>query len=735
MESIAGHVLHVTYSDSDSGFTVIQIQLEGNGDAVTAVGPLHEPNPGQYLELDGEWTIHSRFGRQFQVIGYRYRVPSTPEGIQRYLGAGLIKGIGPEMARRIVARFGTGTFEVLDNDIGRLIEVNGIGRKRVAFIRSAWEAHQHLRETMLFFQEHDVPTGQVLRLFKRYGTQSVAAVTANPYRLVDDIRGFGFATADRIARRLGIPETSLRRVEAGVLHTLDRWTDAGHVFCPTDDLMTTTAALLDVPEPLVGQAMGSLVVKGRICPGPAAPGQAPSDRLYLRRLFDAETDLASHLLRLLSEPSGLPPIVPDLAVDWLQGRLPIRLAPLQETAIRRALTAKVMVLTGGPGTGKTTIINGLIKILSAKKVRCRLAAPTGRAAKRMTETTGEKAATLHRLLEFNPKTGHFQRNESRPIDGGVLIVDEASMMDTVMAASLLRAVPSGTALLLVGDVHQLPSVGPGNVLGDIIGSGVVPVIELHDIFRQARESDIVLNAHRINAGTVPAFGGRGEDSDCFFISRERPEAVVELIADLVSRRIPAKRGFHPVNDIQVLTPMNRGIVGTVSMNRRLQEVLNPAVPQRKESHGAFRIGDKVMQVRNNYTKEVFNGDIGRITEILPERRELTVDVDGRRVLYDAGEQDELTLAYAISIHKSQGSEFPAVVIPVLTQHYVLLQRNLIYTAITRGKRLVVLVGTRKALAMAVGNARSTNRCTGLRDRLVAGIEGGWRQGSGTPGEK
>jgi exodeoxyribonuclease V alpha subunit len=724
MERIAGHVLSVTYSDADSGFTVIQIQPEDTGGAVTAVGPLHGPNPGEYLELEGEWTTHSRFGRQFQVLGYRLRVPSTPEGIQRYLGAGLIKGIGPELARRIVARFGTATFEVLDNDIGRLIEVSGIGRKRVSSIRSAWEAHRHLRESMLFFQEHDIPTGQVLRILKRYGTQSVAAVTADPYRLAGDIRGFGFATADRIARRLGIPQTASRRVEAGVLHTLDRWTETGHVFCPIDELMTATAALLDVSKPLVKEAMERLEDRGRICPGPGAPGQSPSDCIYPRGLFNAETDVANHLLRLVSEPSGLPPMNPDRALKWVQGRLRITLAPRQETAIRRALTAKVMVLTGGPGTGKTTIINGLIKILSAKKVRCRLAAPTGRAAKRMAETTGEKAATLHRLLEFNPKTGHFQRNESRPIDGGVVIVDEASMMDTVMAASLLRAVPSGTVLLLVGDVHQLPSVGPGNVLGDIIGSGAVPVVELRDIFRQARKSDIVLDAHRINAGTVPSFGSRGEDSDCFFVSRESPEAVADLIADLVSHRIPERRGLHPVNDIQVLTPMNRGIVGTLSLNRLLQDVLNPAVPNREAPRGGFRIGDKVMQVRNNYTKEVFNGDIGRVTEILPERRELTVEVDGRRILYQAGEQDELTLAYAISIHKSQGSEFPAVVIPVLTQHYVLLQRNLIYTAITRGKRLVVLVGNRKALAMAVGNASSTNRCTGLMDRLIAGIGDG-----------
>lgn len=720
MDVIRAQIVTLTYADPESGFTVAQAVLDARDETVTVVGTLQAPNPGEFLEMEGEWVRHPRFGRQFQVAAYRYRVPVTRNGIERYLGSGLIKGIGPEMARRIVDRFGEDTLEVIDRDVGRLSEVSGIGEKRVAMIASAWRAHVHLRDAMLFFQEHGIQTGQVLRIFKRYGDQSVAAVKANPYRLADEVRGIGFLTADRIAEKMGVPNTSSLRIASGVLHALDRWAEEGHVFCPHRKLVANAAALLEVSEALVQEALVSLSERGRIVqePHPAAEnGDDKGSRIYPGGLHRSETGIAGSLLRLLGEPSSLPRIDPEKALGWVQDRLGLTLAPRQQAAVCTALKSKVMVVTGGPGTGKTTIINALLHIVRAKKVRFRLAAPTGRAAKRMAEATGHSAATLHRLLEFNPRTGQFQRNAALPLDGGLLIVDEASMMDTILAGHLFGALPPEASLILVGDVHQLPSVGPGNVLGDIIASGAVPVVELTDIFRQARGSRIVVNAHQINAGRMPDFSPADAGSDCHFIQREDPEAVVELIVHLSTRRIP-RLGYDPIDDIQILTPMNRGPVGVQNLNRVLQAALNPETEADPSRRGPYRRGDKVMQVRNNYSKEVFNGDIGRVVEIDMDTRQLRIDFDGREVIYETGELDDLTLAYAISIHKSQGSEFPAVVFPVLTQHYILLQRNLIYTAITRGKRLVVMVGTRKALAIGIRNAKSVERLTGLRERLA-----------------
>lgn len=719
MESISGQILALTYTDPESGFTVARMKPETDGDPVTVVGALHAPAPGEFLEMEGEWIMHPRFGRQFQVSAYRHRIPVTPESIRRYLGSGLIKGIGPEMARRIVDSFGVDTLDVIDHDTGRLVEVNGIGSKRAAMISTAWQEHRRLREAMLFFQEHGMGTGQILRIFKRYGDQSIAAVNSNPYRLADEIRGIGFLKADRIAAKLGIPRTSPLRIESGVLHALGRWAEDGHVFCPMSTLVEKALGLLDVSAPLIGQALDRLTDRGRIVTEvlqDTDTDRSEEPRVYLAGLHRSETGVARALLRLLQEPSALPSVDPDRAITWVQDRLHLKLASRQKKALQTALSAKVLVITGGPGTGKTTIINALLKIAEAKHVAFCLAAPTGRAAKRMAETTGHSAATLHRLLEFNPRTGLFQRNATRPLKWGLLIVDEASMMDTVLAGHLLDAVSPEASMIFVGDIHQLPSVGPGNVLGDVIASGAVPVVELTDIFRQARKSRIVVNAHQINAGIMPTFDADDTESDCYFIQREDPEAVVELIVHLASRRIH-RLGFHPINDIQILTPMNRGPVGTVNLNRRLQEALNPVDGSDAATRGMFRSGDKVMQVRNNYTKEVFNGDIGRIVDMDTDSRSIRVDFDGHAVTYETGELDDLVLAYAISVHKSQGSEFPAVVFPVLTQHYMLLQRNLIYTAITRGKRLAVVVGTRKALAMGIRNAKGINRCTGLRDRL------------------
>ncbi len=713
MERLCGHIHNVVYDDPETGFAVVQVIPESGTAPEAVVGPLHGLRHGEFLEMDGEWLDHPRYGPQFRVAGYRFRVPVTEEGIRRYLGSGLIKGIGPEMARRIVERFGRETLEVIDRDPGRLADVSGIGAKRVATIGGAWREQRAQREAMLFFQAHGLGTGEILRIFRHYGERSVAAVKSDPYRLAGEIRGVGFLTADRIARRLEVPSTSPARIDAGLLYALDRRSEAGHVFTPEPLLLNRASELLELAPADVAPGVGRLASRGRI----VVEADGAPRRVYAGDLHRCETSVSERILGLLGSPSGLPRVDAGRALEWVEGRLGFRLARRQRDALRTALSARAMVLTGGPGTGKTTIINALLLIAGAKKVVFRLAAPTGRAAKRMTEATGRPAATLHRLLEFNPRTGEFQRNAARPLDCGLLIVDEASMMDTVMAARLMEAVPPRAGVVFVGDVHQLPSVGPGNVLGDLIDSGVLPVVELEEIFRQARESQIVVNAHRINRGKMPTFGGG--DTDCFFVEREDPDAVAEIIVRLVVERLP-RRGFDPLRDVQVLTPMHRGPAGARNLNRRLQEALNPPGPVGEAACGPFRVGDKVMQTRNDYGKDVYNGDIGRVSAVEADRREVRVEVDGREIAYEAGDLDELVLAYAVSIHKSQGSEFPAVVFPVLTQHFVLLQRNLIYTALTRAKRMAVIVGTPKALAIGIRNVKGNDRDTGLRERLAAG---------------
>jgi exodeoxyribonuclease V alpha subunit len=716
---LAGQIEQITFSNPETGFTIAKVRLPGRRDLVTVVGDLLAPTPGEMLEMQGEWTRHPKFGEQFKVEQFTTQVPATVHGILKYLGSGLVKGLGPVMAGRIVDRFGKQTLEVIEQEVGRLAEVPGVGAKRIAMIAKAWEAQREIRDVMIFLQGHGVGPGHAAKIFKRYGNRAAAVVRENPYRLATDVAGIGFATADRIAERIGIPRHSPLRVEAGLLFLLQQLAEEGHVYYPREALIERGREVLSVEEGSVAQALAALAEERRVVVE-GRRGGAGGEAVFLSTLHRCEVEVARRLWALQEVPRRIGSLGADEAVFQVQERLGIVFSPNQAEALRGALAHKLMVITGGPGTGKTTIVNAILKIFSRQASRVQLAAPTGRAAKRLGEATGHEARTLHRLLEYNPQKGGFQRDEERPLDCDLLVVDESSMIDVVLMHHLLKAVPLTAAVILVGDVNQLPSVGPGHILGDIIDSARVPVVRLTEIFRQARRSQIIVNAHRINQGLMPAAepaGADGPDPDFFFIEQEEPERVLETIVELVRNRIPRRFGLDPLDDIQVLTPMHKGAVGAVHLNRRLQETLNPGEGGVARGERVYRVNDKVMQIRNNYDKDVFNGDIGRITAISDEEKELAVLIDGREVVYDFGELDEIVHAYAVSVHKSQGSEYPAVIFPVLTQHYILLRRNLIYTAVTRARRLAVIVGTRKALAIGIESTRAERRCTLLRERL------------------
>jgi len=721
---ISGQIEHITFTNEETGFTIAKVRVAGRGEPVTVVGNLLAPVPGEVLDMDGEWTQHPRFGEQFKVDRFTTKVPATVHGILRYLGSGLIKGLGPVMAGRIVDRFGPDTLEVIEHDRGRLAEVPGIGAKRIAMVADAWRAQREIRDVMLFLQSQGVGTGYAVKIFRHYGNRAVAVVRENPYRLATDIAGIGFITADRIAEKIGIPRNAPMRVAAGVLYVLNRLADAGHVYFPDAALIERAQEALAVAPALIVQSLRTLAAEELVIiegPPPGGPGaEGASQPVYLAPFHRCETAIARKLRALLEVPRARPVVEADVALAWVQQQLAITLSENQVQAVRVAITHKVMVITGGPGTGKTTIVNSILRLLGRVPARVLLAAPTGRAAKRMSEATGSEAKTIHRMLEYNFQKGGFQRNEENPLVCDALIVDEASMIDTVLMHHLLKAVPLTAAFILVGDVNQLPSVGAGNVLGDVIESGAVPVVRLTQIFRQASQSQIIVNAHKINEGIVPLADAAGADEtgqDFFFIEREEPEHVRDTIIELVLNRIPKGFGLDPLNEIQVLTPMHKGVVGTTHLNQKLQEALNPGEGGVARGEFFYRVGDKVMQIRNNYDKEVFNGDIGRITALSAEDRELTVVFDGRAVAYDFSELDEIVHAFAVSVHKAQGSEYPAVIFPVLTQHYILLQRNLIYTAVTRARRLAVLVGTRRALTIGVKSARTERRFTRLCERL------------------
>ena len=721
LTELSGQIERITFSNEENGFTIAKLKVHGRRDLVTIIGTLISPVPGETLHLKGAWTVHPGFGEQFKVESYETSTPATVFGIRKYLGSGLIKGIGPVMAERMVKRFGKETLEIIEHQSARLTEIPGIGQKRVAMIQKAWAEQREIRDVMIFLQSHGVSSGYAAKIFKAYGKDSISIVKANPFRLAMDIFGIGFITADGIAEKLGFEKTSGKRIAAGIIYVLNQLSEEGHVYIPLNILLDKCAEILQVERAMILPPLEAVRTEKKVVIEDLQGGEATEAEkaVYLSAFHVAETGIAHRLHALTATALPFGKVDAENAVKWVEPQLGIRLAENQIKAVSLSLSTPVMVLTGGPGTGKTTIINAILKIFTRLKQRVLMAAPTGRAAKRMMETTGGEAKTIHRLLAYSLQKGGFQKNADNPIVCNVLVVDEVSMIDTILMYHLLKAVQPGTVLILVGDINQLPSVGAGNVLNDIIQSGTVPVIALNEIFRQAGASRIIVNAHRINRGDLPAYDESGTTSDFYFIRQDDPEKVVEVILEMVKTRIPKRFGFDSMDHIQVLTPMHKGVVGAANLNARLQNTLNPDSAGIVRGGREFRVGDKVMQIRNNYDKEVYNGDIGRIFRIFPDEQQVIVRFDERGVTYDYADLDELILSYAVSIHKSQGSEYPAVVIPILTQHYILLQRNLLYTAVTRGKNLVVIVGSKKALAIAVKNNTPRKRFTYLKERCLS----------------
>jgi len=715
---LQGQLERITYRNEENHYTIAKLKVKGQRDLVTIVGSLVSITPGEVLRLKGDWDSHPKYGAQFKVVSYETVTPATVKGIERYLGSGLIKGIGPVMAKRLVNKFGLETLEIIEKEIGRLKEVEGIGEKRIDMISAAWAEQKEVRDVMLFLQGHEVSSAYAAKIYRQYGKESIRVVKENPFRLADDIFGIGFLTADKIAGNLGIPKDSEMRAEAGILYVLRKLADEGHVYYPYEDLINEAMKILEIDAVSITRAIGKIASEKRIVIEDKANSRPDGAAVYLSEYYAAEVGVAVSLRAVLAGAKSLISFDRDAAIKGVQEELKITLAEKQVQAVRESLDKKVMVITGGPGTGKTTIINTIIRIYRRAGQRVLLAAPTGRAAKRMSETTGFEAKTIHRLLEFSPKDKGFRKNEQDRLDADLIIIDEASMVDTVLMHNLSRAVRPETTLILVGDIDQLPSVGAGNVLKDIIDSGRIPTVRLNEIFRQAKESMIIINAHRINSGEFPYIPAEKEKlRDFYFVELEEPEKVLEMIVHMCRDRIPERFGFHPLDDIQVLTPMHRGVVGASSLNAALQKDLNASPEGLQRGGRIFKAGDKVMQIRNNYDKDVYNGDIGRIVSIDKEAQEVTVSYDARPVSYDFSDLDELVLAYAVSVHKSQGSEYPVVVMPLLTQHYLLLQRNLLYTAITRGKKLVVIIGTKKALGIAIRNNNQQLRYTRLKERL------------------
>ncbi len=721
-ERLQGSIDRVTFHSEESGFCVLRVKVKGQRELATVVGSAASVTPGEYIECQGAWVNDRQHGLQFKAEQLRVVPPTTLEGIEKYLASGMVKGIGAHFARKLVSAFGEAVFEVIEHEPDRLLELEGIGPKRRDGVKKAWAEQKAVRDIMVFLQSHGVGTARAVRIYKTYGEHAIERVRENPYCLALDVHGIGFRSADIIAQRLGVASDSLLRARAGVRHVLQQIAGEGHCAALREALIEHAVQLLEIPAAVIEQAIEAELAAENL----VAEDVEGAPAIFLTPLFLSERGVAQHLARLCRGAPAWEAIDTDKAIPWVESNTGLQLSASQRAAVATAVAGKVTAITGGPGVGKTTVINSILRILGAKRVAVTLCAPTGRAAKRLAESTGGDAKTIHRLLEFDPHVMGFKRDQQHPLDTALVVVDEVSMVDVVLMNQLLRALPDNAAVLLVGDVDQLPSVGPGAVLADIIDSGAIPTVRLTEIFRQAASSRIIVNAHRINQGLMPERADEAlPECDFYVIPAETPEAIRDKLLHVVTQRIPQRFALHPVRDIQVLTPMNRGSLGTLSLNIDLQQLLNPRAEPRLERFGStFAPGDKVLQTVNNYDKEVFNGDIGHIVDIDSDEATVVIAFDGRRVTYESSDLDELALAYATTIHKSQGSEYPAVVIPLASQHYTLLERNLLYTAVTRGRRLVVVIAQPKALAIAVKRRGSTKRLTNLKQRL--------RQSGGRP---
>ena len=716
-EYISGDVERITYHNPENGFAVLKVKIRNKRDHITLIGAISFVFAGEFIQAKGKWINDKEHGLQFKASFLKTTTPNTLEGIEKYLGSGLIKGIGIHYAQKLVAVFKEKVFEVIENNPIRLTEVDGIGKIRAERITKSWTEQKVVREIMIFLQSHGVGTARANRIYRTYGDDAIKIVSENPYRLAKDITGIGFVTADLIASKLGIAVNSPIRAEAGISYALLEAASEGHCGLPKNKLITDAIKLLDIEKVIIEDALLHVLKIGEVI----ADSINNEEIIFLAAYYRYEQIIAIKLKEMLRSPLLFPEIDIDKAIPWVESKLVITLAQKQKEAIKQAISSKILVITGGPGTGKTTLVKSIITILNAKLVKIKLAAPTGRAAKRLSETSGLEAQTIHRLLDYKPGGGGFKHNEDNPLKADLIIIDEASMIDVQLMSLLLKAIPKQSSLIIVGDIDQLPSVGPGNVLSDIINSNLIPVVRLDEIFRQAADSLIITNAHKINKGIYPITSlNNNQLSDFYFINAEKGEDIFNKVISLITDRIPKKFGFNPLDDVQILCPMQRGGSGAQSFNIELQKVLNPPNESSVEKYGwRFSEGDKVMQIENNYDKEVYNGDIGFIREINKIEQEMVIEFDERKIKYDFTDLDQVTLAYAITIHKSQGSEYPVVIVPLLMQHYVMLKRNLIYTAVTRGKKLVIILGESKALALALKEKMSTKRYSKLREILRA----------------
>lgn len=715
-KNIRGVLEKIVFKNPDSGYMVGRIRLDDD-ELVTVVGKVFELQCGEELEIQGSWIVNKKYGKQFEITKVKAHTPSTTVGIENYLGSGLIKGVGPVMAKKIVEKFGKKTLDVLDDDPEKLSGIEGIGQKRIKQIIKSWQKHKNIREVMIFLQSYGISSNYSAKIYNTYGENTVSVIKINPYRLAEDIFGIGFKIADDIALKVGIPKDSIFRIKAGIIYLLHRAEDNGHCFLPAEEILTVSSDFLGADLSIINNAIGELQEEEKIIIVKDGEG----NKIYLSSLYHSEVFVSKKILELSDiddnkdNRTGRESLYRRF-INEMADADGILLDEIQVNAIIMALTERIMIITGSPGTGKSTILNFIIKILEREKKKFMMAAPTGRASKRMTETTGRESKTIHRLLNFNPKLNKFLKNEDNPIDADIIIIDEASMLDIRLMRNLLSAIKIDSSLIFVGDIDQLPSVGPGYVLGDLIRSGTVPVCELKKIYRQEGQSQIIRNAHKVRDGQFPYIKNK-DSEDFFFLEKNDPEEAVNLILHLLSNKIPSSFGMDPLKDVQVLVPTNKGVCGVINLNSRIQKMLNPGSTGLLHGNRWFRVGDKVIQLKNNYNKDIYNGDIGIITSIDMELKEASINYDGRKVDYSFYEMDEINHSYAISIHKSQGSEFKCVIIPLLTSHYMLLQRNLLYTALTRARELAILVGSKKAIGMAVNKNIVEKRYTSLKELI------------------